>query len=167
MPPSRIPAWLLLFMLAVYAPPLWAKTVVGWVERAKVFYNAHTLELHAKIDSGAKTSSLNADNLVRFEKDGKPWVRFEVVDAQGEHVVVERPLLRTAKVRRHFGDTQVRPVIELGLCLGDIYEVTQFTLVDRTGFNYPLLVGRRYLDGHFLIDPGRTHLSKPACTPGK
>jgi len=70
---------------------------------------------------------------------------------------------RMARIKRHFGKEQVRYVVKLGICLGSVYREAEVTLVDRTGFNYPLLVGRNFLKDDFLIDPSATFLNKPDC----
>jgi len=138
-----------------------AKEVVGWVEKVKVYPGE--LVVKAKIDSGAKTSSLNCKCYNFFERDGKEWVKFTVVNWEGDTIELEQPLVRIAKIKRHYGEKQERPVVKLGLCLANIYKETEFTLIDRSGLNYQVLVGRQYLEDEFLIDPGESFTRKPAC----
>lgn len=144
-----------------------AKDIIGWVERVRL--EPEGLELHAKIDTGADTSSLHARRIREFEKKGKLWVRFQLRNEDDEEITVERRVLRTANIKRHFGDTQERPVIKVGLCLGAHYKSVEVTLVDRTGFDYQLLVGRNFLEGDFLVDTSLRYAAKPECeteTPG-
>ncbi len=50
--------------------------------------------IKAKIDTGARTSSLHAFDIQEFERDDEPWVRFRVKpwqDSQEDAVVVESP----------------------------------------------------------------------------
>ena len=54
------------------------KTVVGWIEKVRI-YPGNFL-VHAKLDSGAEYSSLDAANLQEFERDGKTWVRFDLTE---------------------------------------------------------------------------------------
>jgi hypothetical protein len=138
-----------------------AKEVVGWVEKVQIFPGE--LVVKAKIDSGAKTSSLNCKCYNFFERDGKEWVKFTVVNWEGDTTELEQPLVRIAKIKRHYGEKQERPVVKLGLCLANIYKETEFTLIDRSGLNYQVLVGRQYLEDEFLIDPGESFTRKPAC----
>jgi hypothetical protein len=138
-----------------------AKEVVGWVEKVKLYPGE--LLVKAKVDSGAKTSSLNCRCYNFFQRDGKEWVKFTIVNEAGEATELEQPIVRIAKVKRHYGETQERPVVKLGLCLGKTYKETEFTLIDRSGLNYQVLVGRRYLEGDFVIDPGETFVRDPVC----
>jgi hypothetical protein len=138
-----------------------AKEVVGWVE--KVIIYPGELVVKAKIDSGAKTSSLNCKCYNFFERDGKEWVKFTVVNFEGETTELEKPVVRIAKIKRHYGDKQERPVVKLGLCLANTYKETEFTLIDRSGLNYQVLVGRQFLEDAFLIDPGESFTRKPEC----
>jgi hypothetical protein len=90
-------------------------------------------------------------------------VRFSVTNDKGKRIFIERKIVRTATIKRHFGESQERFVVRLGLCLGGVYKETDFTLVDRTGLNYQLLIGRRFLEGTHIVDPGNSFLTKPHC----
>ena len=141
--------------------PTNAKEVVGWVENAKVYPGGITLK--SKIDSGAKTSSLHCQCITPVKRDGKEWVSFSVKNHKGEITMIEKPVDRIAKIKRHFGEEQKRYVVKLGICLGSVYREEDVTLVDRSGFNYQLLVGRNFLQSDFLIDTGSTYVNKPSC----
>jgi hypothetical protein len=138
-----------------------AKEVVGWVENAKVYPGGVTIK--SKIDSGAKTSSLNCQCITPVKRDGRDWVSFSVKNHKGEITMIEKPIDRIARIKRHFGEQQERYVVKLGICLGSVYREEDVTLVDRSGFNYQLLVGRNFLRGDFLIDTGNTYINKPSC----
>lgn len=133
----------------------------GWVERARV--EPSGIELQAKLDTGAKTSSLNAVEIEAFLLDGEDHVRFRVQNKAGDSVELVRPVVRQASIRRHFGASQRRPVVRLTICVGDLSRETEVNLVDRAGFDYPLLIGRSYLEGNFLVDPGATFTLEPRC----
>ena len=120
-------------------------------------------DIQAKIDTGAENSSLDCECTDLFERDGKRWVRFSLTNAAGETTEFERPVTRTARIKRHYGQTQERPVITLGVCLGKTYREVEVNLVARSQHNYRMLVGRSFLEGTVLVDPGQTHLSEPRC----
>ena len=151
----------LLLLLAVYAQAAASKTIVGWIEKAVLY--PHDILMHAKLDTGAKTSSINAPNPDYFERDGEEWVRFRVSNRNLESVIVEAPVVRESRIKRHFGEKQVRPVILLDICVAKVHKKVEVNLVDRTGFNYQLLIGRNYLGGAFLIDPGSSYTVSPDC----
>ncbi|SMF94091.1 Uncharacterized conserved protein [Methylomagnum ishizawai] len=146
-------------------PPVREKLVMGWLE--SVFLRPWNLRVTAKLDTGAKTSSLHADAIEHFTKEGgQEWVRFALdgVD-DSKPLVVERPLVRMAYVKTHGGHSDKREVIRLALCKnGKEYE-TEFTLDDRSNFNYPLLLGRSFLQDVAWVDASATFLYKADTDP--
>jgi hypothetical protein len=149
--------------IAIYALPLSAmdKQIFGWVERVRI--QPGNVLLEAKLDSGAEYSSLDATNITEFERQGEKWVRFDLNHRQGKAVSMEGKLIRYAPIKRHYGKSQRRPVIRLRLCLGNYSAETQINLVDRTGFIYPLLIGRKFMEGHVIIDPNLKFTVDPVC----
>jgi len=157
----------ILITFALFTAPAGAKEVVGWVENAKVYPGG--IQIKSKIDTGAKTSSLNCQCITPIKRDGEEWVSFSVKNYKGEITMIEKPVLRIAKIRRFFGKSQERYVVKLGICLGTIYREEEVTLVDRSGFNYQLLIGRNFTHNDFLVDPGKTFTTDPSCkkAPGQ
>ncbi len=128
----------------------------GWLEY--VVLEPWQIKLRAKLDTGAKTSSLHALDLQRFERDGQPWVRFSTEGKQNEITTkpIELPIKRDVKIKSHHHDPAVRPVVELSFCLnGHIYH-GEFSLVDRSQFNYAVLLGRRILKQGIIVDSSTT-----------
>ena len=136
--------------------------IVGWVENAILVDPG--IRLKAKLDTGAETSSLDAGIIKKFRKDGKRWIRFRITDRQsGEEYVVVRERVRTIGVIQHNGTTQTRPVVLMNVCIANRLLATEVSLIDRSEFNYPLLLGRNTLKAFALVDPGNTFLSNPEC----
>lgn len=137
------------------------RLVTGWLEN--IVIAPWGFKVRAKLDTGAKTSSIHAGELETFQRGGETWVRFETRDRRrnnGDRYTIERPLLRTAKVKRHGRPSKVRPVIELDFCLNHRLYTAEFTLTDRGGFNYPVLLGRRMLEQGVLVDSALTYTQK-------
>lgn len=142
------------------------REVFGWVEKATL--EPWDVEIKAKLDSGALTSSLDARDIERFEKDGEPWVRFALEledEATGEDFrkELERPLYRDMAVRGAGGRDE-RLVVLLKVCLGDTIHEEQFSLRNREDMIYPLLLGRRTIGELGLLDVNGTFLTQPTCT---
>lgn len=135
--------------------------VIGWIERVKVYPG--NIEFFAKIDTGADSTSLNAPKYKREVRDDGEWVTFNAVNRFGKSTRFEAKIVRIARIKRHRGPTQLRPVIMLGLCLGNTYRMTPVSIVDRSRFNYQLLVGRRYMAGYFAVDAHATFTTEPNC----
>jgi hypothetical protein len=161
----KYPALFLAGLLGVLALGLSAgaadKAVVGWIEKVRIYPGDFVV--HAKLDSGAEYSSLDAANLQEFQRDGKPWVRFDLAERDGNKITIERPVLRMATIKRHYLKAQKRHVITLGVCLGKYYKETEVNLVDRSGFQYRMLIGRKFMEGAVVIDPSAQYTVEPTC----
>jgi hypothetical protein len=151
-----------LVIILILSPAAYSREVIGWVENVGV--SPLNVIVKAKIDTGANSSSLHCDCINKFIRDGESWVSLMLTDVDGKQFTVEKKLLRKVKVKRHFGDSQRRDVIRLGVCIGSHYEETDVSLVDRTGLNYSMLIGRKFLSGNFLVDPSATFASSPNCS---
>lgn len=156
----------LIFLLALSllsVPAAHSKEVVGWIEYAEVSDGERHLILKAKLDTGASSTSINSGNYKIFHRNGEDWVRFGIVSYQGDFFTIEKRIVKYTKIKRHSTKSQVRPVIVLGLCLGSIYQQTEVNLVDRSKFNYQLLVGRKFLKNGILVDSSQTFTKGPRC----
>lgn len=114
----------------------------------------------ARVDSGATTSSLSAHHVVEFERDGKKWVRFNMVpdDDVDDSYEVEAPLVRFARIRQASSEEiDRRPVVELTIKIGEFTDNAEFTLTDRTSMTYPILLGREFLRDIALIDVAKSY----------
>jgi hypothetical protein len=111
----------------------------------------------AKIDTGARTSSLHARVLDRFEKGGKPFVRFAVdwddIAHEGEAVQVD-----TRGITSSNGETQNRFVIKTPLRIGSITFRAELSLANRSDMQFPMLIGRTALRRRFVVDSGHSWL---------
>ena len=139
--------------------------VFGWVEKATL--QPWDIEVKAKLDSGALTSSLDARDIEMFEQGDEEWVRFRLkLEDQASGDVfsdqIERPLYRELAVRGAGGRDE-RPVVLLEVCMGDTIYEEQFSLRDREEMNYPLLLGRRTISHLGLLDVRETFLQEPEC----
>jgi hypothetical protein len=115
---------------------------------------------HARIDTGANTSSLDARNIEVFERDGSPWVRFEIQDPKEEtRYTVEKPIARHVKIIQASTDEKNRrPVIELQFQLGRVQRIEEFTLEDRAHMDYQVLIGRNILRDLMVVDVAQKFL---------
>ncbi len=140
------------------------KGIFGWVE--KVAVGPERIVMSAKLDTGATTSSLHATSIHRFRRGGRRYVRFTLSDGNGvPGPELEQPLVRVVRIKQHSGDYERRPVIKLPVCLGDRERVVEFSLVDRSNFDQPVLLGRSALRGLALVDPEIETTTLPACRP--
>lgn len=137
------------------------RPVVGWREWVAL-PELGIDRIKAKVDTGARTSSLHAFGLERFERDGRPMVRFEAHPLQRDASVtvpVEVELVDRRKVRSSTGTQTLRPVIETDLRLMEERWPIEITLIRRDLMGFRLLLGRQALRRRVLVDPGRSFLT--------
>jgi hypothetical protein len=120
-----------------------------------------------RVDTGATTSSISAQDIVIVEKDGKRWARFLLVpNGDGSNYEVEAPLVRHVRIRQSSqeGDEyDRRPVVSLTVKIGNLIEETEFTLTDRSHMTYPILLGRSFLKDIAVVDVAKDYIQpKPA-----
>ncbi len=112
--------------------------------------------IKARVDSGAKTSSIHAFNIQRFRRDGRAWVSFEVHPVQKNRSIVircERPVVDKRKIKSSSGETEARYVISVPLKLdGDIWDI-EVTLTNRDSMGFRMLLGREAMNGRIVVDP--------------
>jgi hypothetical protein len=152
----------------VSAPPkqIQGKQIIGEVEPVTILKAGLTLP--ARIDTGATTSSLDARDIQRFERDGKKWVRFTLLDRRTKkEVKVESRLTRMVEITRHGTDPQYRPVVKLKAILGKAELYREFSLTNRSAFTYPVLIGRNFLQGEFIVDVTRKNTTTPMSEGAK
>ncbi|MCH9698620.1 MAG: ATP-dependent zinc protease [Gammaproteobacteria bacterium] len=143
---------LLLSATAAHAEHNGNVVVAGWLER--ITLAPWQFSLRAKLDTGAKTSSIHAEHVERFTRDEQQWLRFILHTEDNKAHTVEAPLARDVSIKRHHTESVTRPVVKLGFCLNAHFYTTEFTLADRGNYNYPVLLGRRFLEKKVLVDPG-------------
>ncbi len=117
--------------------------------------------MRAKIDTGARTSALNTDNLERFERNGDSWVSFTLPAAGRKSTVrYEAKLADTRNIKNTGGIAETRPIIETVLVLGKRAWVIEISLADRENMKFDMIVGRTALrKKRLIVNPGRSFLA--------
>lgn len=137
------------------------KMIYGYVE--KVSFPGHDLTLSAKLDTGAKSASLNASHISEITIQGKPYLQFIVPSKEGNVTFqceyVGRVNIKTRTEEAHTNPLLLhsaikRPVVLMRLKLGAQEKMVRVNLTNRKRFIYPLLLGRETIvafDG--MVDP--------------
>jgi hypothetical protein len=137
-----------------------SNTLTGWREWVSL-PDLGVDWLKAKIDTGARTSSLHAFDVEEFEREGEDWVRFRVKpwqDSQEDAVVVETPVHDRRAVRSSSGHAQERLVVKLLVRLVDREVLAEVTLSNRDEMGFRMLIGREALRRGYIVDPARSFL---------
>ncbi len=139
---------------------LHSETLIGFKELVSL--PEITVELiKCKVDTGAKTSALHAENIEIFTQRQKKYVKFLWADKNQEKLrEIILPLLDERMVKSSTGISTKRPVIKTKLIIGDQTFEIELTLIDRHLMGYKMLLGREAMGDRFLIAPHRAYLTK-------
>ncbi|MCW5617823.1 MAG: RimK/LysX family protein [Nitrosomonas sp.] len=132
------------------------RKILGGLEY--IYLDPPGIVLSARIDTGAQTSSLNALDMVEFERDSKPFVKFNIVDPNtGEKIELTRRVRGHTKIKKHMTESQRRPIVSLRVKLGELDEHISFTLIDRSKFQQQALIGRNFLRDLAIVDVSKEY----------
>ncbi|KEO90913.1 ribosomal protein S6 modification protein [Erythrobacter longus] len=139
--------------------------IVGW--RELVGLPALGLSrIPAKIDTGARTTSLHAEVLEEFEREDGKYLRF-AVDWEGERHEGIAIHVDVRGITSSNGETQKRYVIKTPLKIGNHEFKAEISLADRSDMKFPMLIGRTALRRRFVVDSGHSWLTTPKGTTAK
>ena len=142
-------------------------TTLGWLEHVRV--TEVDLKLDAKLDTGAKTSSIHAEIIDAparkdFVSDEEQTIVFRLVNEKGHEREMRAPIARWAAIKTKKGGVLYRPVVDMTFCLGGVSVSGEVTLANRGHFNYETLIGRNMLKkAKIIVDPGRIYTNKARC----
>jgi len=118
-------------------------------------------QLQIRVDTGAKTSSLHVDNIAKFTKAGKPWIKFDIhpdVYDIKKVSTCESALHDIRKVKSSNGVSEERYVILTLMRLSDQSWPIEITLTNRSDMSYLMLLGREGMGKKVLVDPSKRFL---------
>jgi hypothetical protein len=138
--------------------------VVGYIEQVWIADLQATLP--ALIDTSVEASTLDVQHLEEFERDGKRWVKFTVLDSAGQPMWLEHKLKRTVGTSNSEDAANRRPVIRMGIAIGRINQTADFVLYKRKHKTYQLKLGRDILQDVMVVDVSKKNIA-PYVPPEK
>lgn len=136
------------------------RPVIGWREWLAL-PGLGIERIKAKIDTGARSSSLHAYDIRRFRRKGVSMVRFRVHPLQRDFrttVEAEAEVVGQRKVKSSSGQESLRWVVTTPVELGAERWPIEITLTRRDAMGFRMLLGRQAIRGHYVVDPGRSFL---------
>ncbi|HET6553935.1 MAG TPA: RimK/LysX family protein [Dyella sp.] len=140
---------------------------LGWRERLAL-PTIGIVTLKAKLDTGARSSSLHVDALESFERNGETWLRF-AVNIGGRHrasITCETLALDRRAVTDTGGRRTLRWFIRTDVLLAGERFAVDINLTDRRHMLFPMLLGRTALQGRFAVDPARSYTQPRPAVAG-
>lgn len=144
--------------------------VIGWREWVGL-PDLGIESIKAKVDTGARSSSLHAFDVQEFDRDGERWVRFKIHPVQKKSssiVQAEAAVLDIRSVRSSSGRASLRPVIKTRVELLGVSWPIELTLANRDDMGFRMLLGRQAFRRRFIVDGGRSYYGgKPKRRQGQ
>ncbi len=137
------------------------KITLGWREWVAL-PELGIATLKAKVDTGARTSTLHAFRIETFDVEGKPRVRFAIHPFQKRTDVVvecEADVVDRREVSDSGGHIEMRYVIRTPIHLAGRDIPIEITLTDRDTMKFRMLLGRTTLREGFVVDPAGSYLT--------
>ena len=144
-----------------------SNTLAGWREWVQL-PDVGIPWIKAKLDTGARTSSIHAYDIASFERAGADWVRFRLrpwQESNDDEAVVECPVHDRRRVRSSSGHVDQRFVVRMRVILVGREVDAEVTLSNRDQMGFRMLIGREALRGGFVVTSGRSFLGGRAPRP--
>lgn len=137
-----------------------ALPILGWREWVKI-PDLSSRSIKAKIDTGAKSSSIHTSDLETFSKGNQEYARFKILPLQRSDrriTEAEAEILEYREVKSSNGEVTLRPVISSHISILGMTWSIELTLASRDDMKFRMLLGRDAFRGRFLIDVSRSYL---------
>ncbi|MBN2823934.1 MAG: ATP-dependent zinc protease [Campylobacterales bacterium] len=134
------------------------KKIIGAKESISII-ELELFNLDAKVDTGADSNALHCDDIIIKGN----FVEFKLLDEihPSYHGKTMRlPIYRIKRIKSSNGLMQERATIRVTVeFFGKRYK-SVISLTDRSDMKYPMLIGRKFMSGRFLVDVSKDYLSK-------
>gem|GEM_PF-237241 len=135
---------------------VYEKTLIGrveWISTVDPLVN-----FRARVDTGAQTNSVHAEDIKEILKDGKNYVEFTTYGEDGVKHRFLKEIVKKSKVKSTSGVSEVRYVVQLEISFGGKTIKSNVNLNNRDSLRHNFLIGRNLLLGHYIIDVSQSRL---------
>lgn len=151
----------MLLFRARSARSLTRRRVLGWREHAALPHLA-VPDIKVKVDTGARTSSLQAFDLEPYDQNGASRIRFTVRPSPEDDspvVQCDMPVADWRWIKDSGGHATFRPIILTLVQIGNVSFEAELSLATRADMGFRMLLGREALRGRFVVDPMRSYVA--------
>ena len=135
--------------------------IIGRKDKAD-FPELGLYDIDAKVDTGAYTSAIHCHDIMKVDEVGSRKVRFRLLDPSRpsyNNMELIHSIYAKREIKNSFGQVEERYIIKTKLLLFDELFDIELSLTDRSRMVYPVLLGRKLLFNHFIVDVTQTDLS--------
>ena len=119
-------------------------------------------DIDVKVDTGAYTSSIHCHHIEEKEHDGEAFIEFQLLDPSHEQYNNKKFRVKNyveKEIKNSFGISEKRFIITTNTRLfGKTYSI-ELSLSERGEMKFPVLLGRKLLNGNFIVDTAKYNLS--------
>lgn len=134
-------------------------TLIGWREFVAL-PGLKLKNIKAKIDTGAKTSALHAEEIEYISINNKKYVKFVYKTEEGQRKKLKARFIEERAIKSSTGQTTIRPVVKAKIKMGLNEFDIELTLINRDLMGFKMLIGRDALNHKFVINPSKSFLLK-------
>ncbi|MDQ1770569.1 peptidase [Labilibaculum sp. A4] len=137
------------------------KIIIGKIDRAD-FPDLHLSNIDLKVDTGAYTSSIHCHQIEECQVGNERHLKFKLLDPSHPDYNEKEFTVKNYKkkrVKNSFGKSETRFVIETIIILFDKEFLIELSLSERSEMRYPILIGRKLLNGKFIVDTSKRNIS--------
>ena len=135
--------------------------IIGRKDKAD-FPELGLYDIDAKVDTGAYTSAIHCHDIMEVDEVGARKVRFRLLDPSRpsyNNMELIHSIYAKREIKNSFGQVEERYIIKTKVLLFDELFDIELSLTDRSKMMYPVLIGRKLLSNHFIVDVTQTDLS--------
>lgn len=137
-------------------------TIVGWKEWCSLPDLGIPI-IKAKIDTGARTSSLHTTHMEHFKQNQKDYVKFMLYPLQKNTAIqklCQAEVIDLRHIKNSGGHIEERAVIRTHLQLGSNQWPIEITLTNRNSMRFRMLLGRQAFKSNICINPNKPYYQK-------
>lgn len=135
--------------------------LIGRKDKAD-FPELHLRNINVKIDTGAYTSTIHSHHIQEVLIAGENYIEFLLLDPSHSKYSEKKfktKRYRKKKVKNSFGESELRYFVETVIVLFGEELPIELSLSERSSMKYPILIGRKLLNGRFVVDTSKQNLS--------
>lgn len=117
-------------------------------------------DLDAKIDTGADSNALHCDDIYIDDENNVHFMLLDDVHPSYNGKKMIMPLYQLKKVKSSNGKTELRPSIKVKVTFYNKNYITIISLTNRADMQYPMLIGRKFLENKFIVDVSKDYVTK-------